>query len=197
MIMCFLFHIYSNRSCFCLKISIYIYNIDIYIYTYIYIYIYIYTWTNLPVNSIVRVPHIWSTYSQKMFLAHSTDKQTQKYDSESSQHYPPINTKVKGIEPYQDELVSYIHTNLPVNAMVRLPNSQSGDIQVQERFLAPSPEKKTRIYDTEIYARYHKHSRQRVPNSFYFMKIALFCLAPPPFPPSTFFQILPIPLPFI
>ena len=98
---------------------IYIYT---YTYIYIYIYFYIYACTNLPVNAIVRLPHIWSTYSQKMFLAPSADKQTRKYDSECSKHYPPINTKVKEVELYLDEMVSYIYTNLPVNVMVRLPH---------------------------------------------------------------------------
>ena len=105
---------------------VYIVYIYVYIYTYTYIYIYIYfykyTCANLPVNAIVKLPHIWSTYSQKMFLPPSADKQTRKYDSECSKHYPPINTKVKEIEPYLDEMVSYIYTNLPVNAMVRLPH---------------------------------------------------------------------------
>ena len=43
----------------------------------------------------------------------------------------------------------YIHANLPVNAIVRLPHSQSGDSQGQETFLAPSADKQTRNHDTE------------------------------------------------
>ena len=43
----------------------------------------------------------------------------------------------------------YIHTNLPVNAIVRLPHPRSGDSQGQETFLAPSGDKQTRNYDTE------------------------------------------------
>ena len=38
----------------------------------------------------------------------------------------------------------YICTNLPVNAIVRLPHPQSGDSQGQETFLAPSADKQTR-----------------------------------------------------
>ena len=43
----------------------------------------------------------------------------------------------------------YTHTNLPVNAIVRLPHPWSGDSQGQEKFLAPSAEKRTQSYDTE------------------------------------------------
>ena len=44
----------------------------------------------------------------------------------------------------------YIYANLPVNAIVRLPHSQSGDSQGQETFLAPSADKQTRIYINRI-----------------------------------------------
>ena len=42
-----------------------------------------------------------------------------------------------------------IYTNLPVNAIVRLPHSRSGDNQGQETFLAPSADKQTHNYDIE------------------------------------------------
>ena len=61
----------------------------------------------------------------------------------------PINTKVKGIELQQDEMVSHIYTQLPVNAKVRLPHPWRGDSQDQEMFLATSVDKQTRNYDTE------------------------------------------------
>ena len=35
-------------------------------------------------------------------------------------------------------MVSYIYTNLPVNAIAGLPHPQSGDSQGQETFLTPS-----------------------------------------------------------
>ena len=41
----------------------------------------------------------------------------------------------------------YIYTNLPVNAIVRLPHPRSGDSQGQETFLALSADKQTRSYD--------------------------------------------------
>ena len=43
----------------------------------------------------------------------------------------------------------YIFTNLPVNAIIRLPHPRSGDSQGQETFLTPSADKQTRNYDTE------------------------------------------------
>ena len=42
----------------------------------------------------------------------------------------------------------YIYTNLPVNAIVRLPHPQNGDRQGQETFLSPSANKQTRNYDS-------------------------------------------------
>ena len=46
-------------------------------------------------------------------------------------------------------MVSYIYTNLPVNAIVRLLHPCSEDSEGQERFLEHSADKKFRIYDTE------------------------------------------------
>ena len=43
----------------------------------------------------------------------------------------------------------YIHTNLLVNAIVRLPYPRSGDSKGQETILAPSADKQTRNYDIE------------------------------------------------
>ena len=43
----------------------------------------------------------------------------------------------------------FCYTNLPVNAMVTLPHPRSRDRRGQERFLAPSADKQTCIYDTE------------------------------------------------
>ena len=51
----------------------------------------------------------------------------------------------------------YIYTNLPVNAIVRLPHSRSGDSQGQETFSAPSTGKQTRNYDTRVHYIYHLH----------------------------------------
>ena len=43
----------------------------------------------------------------------------------------------------------YLYTNLPLNAIVRLPHPWIGCSQGQETFLAPSADKQTRNYDTE------------------------------------------------
>ena len=52
------------------------------------IYIYIYIYTNLPVNAIVKLPHLWSRDSQgqETFLAPSADKQTCNYDTNHTYH---------------------------------------------------------------------------------------------------------------
>ena len=60
----------------------------------------------------------------------------------------PISTKVKGIQPQQDEMVSYIHAKLPVNVIVRLPHPRRGDSQGRETILAPSADNESRNYDT-------------------------------------------------
>ena len=52
--------------------------------------------------------------------------------------------------PWNFNIYIYIYTNLPVNAIVRLPHPHSGDTQGQETFLAPSADKQTRNYDTRV-----------------------------------------------
>ena len=75
-------------------------------------YIYIYIYINLPVNAIVRLRHPRSgdSQGQETFLAPSVDKQTRNYDTRMLKPRSlPINPKVKGIEPWQDEMVSHIY----------------------------------------------------------------------------------------
>ena len=48
----------------------------------------------------------------------------------------------------------YIYTNLPANAIVRLPHPRSRDSQGQETFLAPSADKQTRNHEIE-YSNHH------------------------------------------
>ena len=43
----------------------------------------------------------------------------------------------------------YMDTNLPLNAIVKLPYRQNRDSQGQEKFLAPSTDKQVRNYDRE------------------------------------------------
>ena len=44
----------------------------------------------------------------------------------------------------------YIYTNLPVNAIVRLPHPRSRDSEDHETFLAPSADKQTRNYNRRV-----------------------------------------------
>ena len=59
----------------------------------------------------VRIPYLQSrdSQAQETFLAPSADKQTCNYDTRMLKPPSlPINPKVKGIEPQQDEMVSHI-----------------------------------------------------------------------------------------
>ena len=120
------------------------------------IYIYIYTHTNLPVNAIVRLPHLWSgdSQGQEKFLALSAEKRTQSYDTECSNSHPSLPTlRSKGLSRSMMKWWA-ISTSLPVNAIFRLPHPRSGDSQDQETFLEPSADKQTCNYDTEC-SNYH------------------------------------------
>ena len=97
-------------------------------------------YTNSPANAIVRLPHPWSgdSQSQETFSAPSNDKQTCNYDTVCSNHHPSLSTlRSEGLIRNKMKLWA-IYTNLPVNAIVRLPHPQSGDSQGQETFSAPS-----------------------------------------------------------
>ena len=113
------------------------------------IYIYYHIYTNLPVDAIVRLPHPRSGDGQEMFLAPSADKQMRNYDTECSNHHPSLSTlRPKGLSRSMMKWRA-IYTNLPVDAIVRLPHPWSRDSQGQETFLAPSADKQARNYDTE------------------------------------------------
>ena len=108
--------------------------------------------TKLPVNDIVRLPHPRSGDSQRQetVLAPTAYKRTCNYDTESSNHHPSQSTlRSKRLSPQHDEMVIYIYTNLPVNAIVRLPHPRSRDSQGKQTFLASSAFKRTQNYDTE------------------------------------------------
>ena len=115
---------------------------------------YIYTnYTNLPLNAIVRLPHLHlrsgDSQGQEMFLASSAEKQTRNYDTQCSNHHPSLSTlRSKGLSRSKIKWWA-IYTNLQVNAIVRLPYPRSGDSQGQETFLASSADKETRNCDTE------------------------------------------------
>ena len=100
---------------------------------------------------IVRLPHPRSGHSQchETFLAPSANKQTANYDIECSNQHPWLSTlRPKGLSHSKMKWWA-THTNNPVDVIVRLPHSRSGDSQNQETFLAPSVDKQTRNFDIE------------------------------------------------
>ena len=108
-------------------------------------------YTNLPVDVIVRLSHPRSRDSQgqETFLAPSADKQTCNYDIEcSNQHHSLSTLRPKGLSHRKIKWWA-IHKNLPLDVIVKLPHSRSGDSQKQETSLAPSADKPTRNYDIE------------------------------------------------
>ena len=108
--------------------------------------------TNLPVDVIVRLPHPWSgdSQGQERFWPPSAEKQTRNYDIECSNHHPLLsNVRLKELSRSKMKWWA-IHTNLPVDVIVRLPHLQSGDSQGQKTFLAPSADKQITNYDIDI-----------------------------------------------
>ena len=102
-------------------------------------------YTNLPMDVIVRLPHRWSgdSQGQEMFLVPSADKKTHNYEIECSNHHPSLSTlRPNGLNRSKMKWWA-IHTNIPVDVIVRLPHPRSGDSQNQETYLGPSPEKQT------------------------------------------------------
>ena len=107
--------------------------------------------TNLPVHVIFRLPHpqYEDSQGQKTFLVPSADKQTRKYDIECSNHHFSLSTeRPKGLSGSKMKWRA-IHTNLPKDVIVRLPDRWCGDSQGQETFLAHSADKQIRNYDIE------------------------------------------------
>ena len=116
-------------------------------------------YTHLPVNAIVRLPHPRSgdSQGQETFLAPSADKQTCNYDTKCSNQHPSLTIqRLKGLSCSMMKWWA-IYTNLPVNAIVRLPHPRSGDSQGQETFSAPSADKQIRNY-VYIYIYICKHT---------------------------------------
>ena len=115
-------------------------------------------YTNIPVDVIVRLTHAQSgeRQGQETFLSSSAEKQTRNSDIECPNHHPSLSTqRPKGLSRSKTKWWA-IHTNLPMDVIVRLPHRQCGDSQGQETFLAPSAYKQTRNYDIE-YSNHHIH----------------------------------------
>ena len=99
----------------------------------------------------VRLPRPWSGYihGYEKFSAHSGDKQTRKYDREGSNHHPSLSTLRPKVLSCGKIKWGVIYAKIHVKVTVRLPHPLLGDSRRQQTFLAPSPDKQTRSYDTE------------------------------------------------
>ena len=107
--------------------------------------------TALPVDAIERLPYPPSGESQiqETFLAPSDEKPTRNHDIECSKHHPWLSTlRPEGLSRRKMKWWD-LYTNLPVDAMVRLPHPRRGYSQNQETVLARSAEKPTCNYDIE------------------------------------------------
>ena len=108
-------------------------------------------YTNLPMDVLVKLPHPRSGDSQghETFSKPSANKLTRNYDIEWSNHHPSLSTlSPKWLSRSKTKWWA-IHTNLPVDVIIRLPHPRSGEGHCQKTFLAPSGEKETRNYDIE------------------------------------------------
>ena len=109
------------------------------------------TYTNLPVNAIVRLPHLRTgdRHGQKMVLASSADNQTRNYNTECLNHHPSLSTpRSKGLSHNKMKWWA-TYTNLPGNAIVRLPHLRTGGRYGQKMVLATSANNQIRNYNTE------------------------------------------------
>ena len=108
-------------------------------------------YTNLPVDVRVRLLHHRSgdRQGQERFLAPSDYEQIRNYDTECSNHHPSLSTLSANELSRSKMKWLAIHTNLPVDVIVRLSHPRSGDSRNQETFWAPTAEKQTRNYHIE------------------------------------------------
>ena len=115
----------------------------------------------MDVIIILRHPRSGDSQGQETFLAPSSEKQTRNYDIECSNHHPSLSTlSPKGLSRSKMKWLA-IYTNLPVDVIVRPPHPRTGESQVQETFLAPCADKKTRNYDIECSKHHPSLSTQR------------------------------------
>ena len=101
---------------------------------------------NLAVNAKVWLSHPcqgWET-----FLESCADKQTHNYDTRVLKR-PSIPLWSKALSHSRMKWWT-IYTNLPVNAIVRLPHPRSGDSQGQKTFLALSAGMQSQNFDTRV-----------------------------------------------
>ena len=85
----------------------------------------------------------------------------------------PRHTECSNLTEANGRKYIYVYTNLPVNAIVRLPHPRSGGSQGQETFLAPSADKQTRNYDTEC-SNHHPSLSTLRPNIYLYIYIYIY-----------------------
>ena len=120
-------------------------------------------YTNLPMDIIVRLPHLSSgdSQGQETFIAPSVDKSTRNYDIECSNHRPSLSTlSPNGLNRSKMKWWN-IYTNLLVDVIVRLPHPRCGNSQGQKTLLTPSADKQTRNYGIEYLNQHPSLSTQR------------------------------------
>ena len=107
--------------------------------------------TNLPMDIIVRLPHRRRGYSQgqERFLEPSADNPTRNYHIECSNHHPSLPTLRPKWLGHSKMKWWAIHTNIPVDVIIRLPYPRTGESQNQKTFLERSADKQTRNYHIE------------------------------------------------
>ena len=108
-------------------------------------------YTDLPVDVIVRLPHLrrGDSQNQETLLARSAEKPTRNYDIECWNHHPSLLTpNPKGFSRSKMEWWA-IYKNLTVDVIVRLHHPRIGYSHGQETFVASPSEKKSRNYDIE------------------------------------------------
>ena len=109
------------------------------------------THTIIPVDVIARLPDSWSADSQgqETFLRPCAHKQTPNYDIQCSNHHPSLSTlRPKGLNHSKMKWWA-IHTNLPLDVVVKLPHPRRGHSQNHETPLAHCADKPIRNYHIE------------------------------------------------
>ena len=101
----------------------------------------------LTVNIIIRQPHPENgdSQDQETLIAPTADNHICICDTECSNYHPSLSTlKVQEVELQQDEIVSYIYTQIIlINTIGRPHHLRSRDIQGQETFLVSSADNQT------------------------------------------------------
>ena len=106
------------------------------------------TYTNLSVIAISRLSHPQSRMNQgqQTLLAPFPDQEAHNYERDYSCHHPSLSIPRSKRLSHSKMKWWAVYTNVPVNAIVKLYHSWSGDRQDQQTFLTPSSNKLIRNY---------------------------------------------------